>query len=143
MPIGAFVSSKEIMSGLSENPVLGHITTFGGHPVSAAAAFATLKFLIESDLIKQVDEKAKRFLSSLSHPLIKEIRYAGLLMAVDLDDASLVQKVIQLAIKKGLITDWFLFNDRSLRIAPPLTITFDEIDEACDILISCFNEMKN
>jgi acetylornithine/succinyldiaminopimelate/putrescine aminotransferase len=142
MPIGAFVSSKEIMSDLSENPVLGHITTFGGHPVCAAAAFATLKFLVESDLISQVAEKAERFHSNLSHPLIKEIRYAGLLMALDLDDASLVKKVIQLAIKKGLITDWFLFNDRSLRIAPPLTITFEEIDAACAILISCLNEMK-
>jgi acetylornithine/succinyldiaminopimelate/putrescine aminotransferase len=141
MPIGAFIASKEIMSGLSENPVLGHITTFGGHPVSSAAAFATLQFLIESDLIPLVQAKSNRFISNLKHPFIKEIRHAGLLMALDLDDASLVRKVIHLAIEKGLITDWFLFNDRSLRIAPPLTITFGEIDEACSILMECLNEV--
>lgn len=143
MPIGAFISSKEIMSGLSENPVLGHITTFGGHPVSAAAAFATLQFLVNSDLIPLVEVKSKRFVSNLKHPNIKEIRYAGLLMAVDLDDSSLVQKVIQHAVQKGLITDWFLFNDRCLRIAPPLTITFEEIDQACEILLSCLKETKS
>ena len=141
MPIGAFISSKEIMSGLSENPVLGHITTFGGHPVSAAAAFATLQFLMESDLISLVQAKSNRFITNLKHPFIKEIRHAGLLMALDLDDAALVRKVIHLAIEKGLITDWFLFNDRSLRIAPPLTITFEEIDEACYILMECLNEV--
>ena len=141
MPIGAFISSKEIMSGLSENPVLGHITTFGGHPVSAAAAFATLQYLIESDLISLVQTKSDRFISILKHPFIKEIRHAGLLMALDLDNADLVRKVIHLAIGKGLITDWFLFNDRSLRIAPPLTITFEEIDEACSILMECLNEV--
>ena len=141
MPIGAFISSKEIMSGLSENPVLGHITTFGGHPVSSAAAFATLQFLTDSDLISLVQAKSDRFISNLKHPFIKEIRHAGLLMALDLDNADLVRKVIHLAIGKGLITDWFLFNDRSLRIAPPLTITFDEIDEACSILMECLNEV--
>lgn len=141
MPIGAFISSKEIMSGLSENPVLGHITTFGGHPVSSAAAFATLQFLIDSDLISLVQAKSDRFISKLKHPFIKEIRHAGLLMALDLDNAVLVRKVIHLAIEKGLITDWFLFNDRSLRIAPPLTITFEEIDEACSILMECLNEV--
>ena len=141
MPIGAFISSQEIMSGLSENPVLGHITTFGGHPVSSAAAFATLQYLIESDLISLVQAKSDRFISNLKHPFIKEIRHAGLLMALDLDNADLVRKVIHLAIEKGLITDWFLFNDRSLRIAPPLTITFEEIDEACSILMECLNEV--
>jgi acetylornithine/succinyldiaminopimelate/putrescine aminotransferase len=141
MPIGAFISSKEIMSGLSENPVLGHITTFGGHPVSSAAAFATLQFLTDSDLISLVQAKSDRFISNLKHPFIKEIRHAGLLMALDLDNADLVRKVIHLAIGKGLITDWFLFNDRSLRIAPPLTITFEEIDEACSILMECLNEV--
>lgn len=141
MPIGAFISSKEIMSGLSENPVLGHITTFGGHPVSSAAAFSTLQFLIDSDLISLVQAKSDRFISNLKHTFIKEIRHAGLLMALDLDNAVLVRKVIHLAIEKGLITDWFLFNDRSLRIAPPLTITFEEIDEACSILMECLNEV--
>jgi acetylornithine/succinyldiaminopimelate/putrescine aminotransferase len=143
MPIGAFISSKEIMSELSRNPALGHITTFGGHPLSAAAAWATLQFLVESDLIKQVETKSNRFISHLNHPLIKEIRNAGLLMALDLDNASLVQQVIQRAIQKGLITDWFLFNDRCLRIAPPLTITVEEIDLACEILLECLREIKN
>ena len=141
MPIGAFIASKEIMSELSENPVLGHLTTFGGHPVSSAAALATLQFLIESDLIPLVQAKSNRFITNLKHPFIKEIRHAGLLMALDLDNAALVRKVIHLAIEKGLITDWFLFNDRSLRIAPPLTITFEEIDEACSILMECLNEV--
>jgi 4-aminobutyrate aminotransferase-like enzyme len=88
-----------------------------------------------------VQEKSNRFITNLKHPFIKEIRHAGLLMALDLDDAALVRKVIHLAIEKGLITDWFLFNDRSLRIAPPLTITFEEIDEACYILMECLNEV--
>lgn len=140
MPIGAFIAPKAIMEVLSFNPVLGHITTFGGHPVSAAAALATLKVLVESDLIAQVPQKEALFVQLLQHPRIKELRHLGLWMAVDLDDAELVRRVIALCLEKGLITDWFLFNDRSLRLAPPLTITEPEIHLACSILVQALEE---
>lgn len=137
MPIGAFVASKKIMNSISNNPVLGHITTFGGHPVSCAAAKASLEVLLEEKLIGQVKEKEELFLHTLKHPKIKEIRSKGLLLAVDFADEAFNKKVIQKAIQKGLITDWFLFNPHSLRIAPPLTITTKQIKEACEILLSC------
>lgn len=134
MPIGAFIAPREVMQVLSHNPVLGHITTFGGHPVCAAAALATLKVLLETDLIAQVQRKNELLLRGLQHPSVKEIRHAGLWFAIDLDDADKVKKVIDNCLKNGLITDWFLFNDRSLRLAPPLTITEAEIETACDIM---------
>lgn len=135
MPIGAFAAPRAIMEVLSTNPPLGHITTFGGHPVCAAAALATLQELLESDLIAQVPEKEALFRQLLAHPRIREVRSAGLWMAVDLDDAALVQRVIQRCLQNGVITDWFLFNDRSLRIAPPLTIAATEIRQACGVLL--------
>ena len=118
MPIGAFIASQEVMRVLSFDPLLGHITTFGGHPVCCAAGLATLEELVESDLISNVKKKEKLFYKHLVHPAIKEIRSAGLLMAVDLGSFDFVQKVIKDCLENGLITDWFLFNDRSLRIAP-------------------------
>lgn len=137
MPLGAFVADKALMEDLSHNPVLGHITTFGGHPVSCAAGLATLRELLESDLLLDIEAKSKRFISRLTHPKIKEIRAEGLLIAVDLDDALMVKKAIAHCIKNGLVTDWFLFNDRCLRIAPPLNISTEEIDFACErILLS-------
>ncbi|MBA3899667.1 MAG: aspartate aminotransferase family protein, partial [Bacteroidetes bacterium] len=123
MPIGAFVSSKEIMNSISHNPVLGHITTFGGHPVSCAAAKASLEVLLNEKLIGQVKEKEALFRSLLKHPKIVEIRAKGLLIAIEFEDEVSNKKVIQKAIEKGIITDWFLFNSKSLRIAPPLIIT--------------------
>ena len=135
MPIGAFVAPQEIMQVLATNPPLGHITTFGGHPVCAAAALATLKILLETDLIAQVPAKEQLFRELLVHPAIKELRSAGLWLAVDLGEAAAVQQVIQHCLNHGLITDWFLFNDQSLRIAPPLTIGEAEIREACAILM--------
>jgi len=128
------------MEVLSSHPVLGHITTFGGHPVTAAAALATLRVLLESDLLAQVPVKEALFVQLLRHPRIKELRHVGLWMAVDLDDADLVRRVIALCLEKGLITDWFLFNDRSLRLAPPLTITEPEIHLACSILLQALEE---
>jgi acetylornithine/N-succinyldiaminopimelate aminotransferase len=136
MPLGAFVARRELMELLSHDPVLGHITTFGGHPVCTAAGLATLQILLETDLLAQVPAKEALFRSLLVHPAIKEIRSAGLWMAVDLGDAQLVQKAIQHCLHHGVITDWFLFNDRSLRVAPPLTITEDEIRFACRVLNS-------
>ncbi len=135
MPIGAFVASQEIMKVLSFNPILGHITTFGGHPVSCAAALATLETLLAEDLIGQVKEKEALFRSLLVHPEIREVRSAGLMMAVELSDFDFVQAVIKDCLEEGLIIDWFLFNSWSLRIAPPLIISAEEIRKACAIII--------
>ncbi len=135
MPIGAFVANQEVMKVFSNNPLLGHITTFGGHPVSCAAALATLKFIKSSGIIGSVKKKEKLFLEKLVHPEIRQVRSAGLWLAVELDSFEKVQEVIKVCLEKGLITDWFLFNDRSIRIAPPLIITEAEIEKACGILL--------
>ena len=137
MPIGAFISSKEIMDTLSLNPVLGHITTFGGHPVSCAAALACINIIEEEGLVASVEQKAGLFLMNLKHPGIKEIRNAGLMMAVEFESYEILKKIIDEAIKKGVLTDWFLFCDNSMRIAPPLIITNEQIIEACSIISSC------
>jgi acetylornithine/N-succinyldiaminopimelate aminotransferase len=143
MPIGAFIAPRHIMQVLSVDPPLGHITTFGGHPVNAAAALATLQVLLETDLIAQVPEKERLFRELLVHPAIKELRSAGLWMAVDLDNATLVQQVIGRCMDQGLITDWFLFNDRCLRIAPPLTIGEPEIRFACSVILDAISICTN
>lgn len=134
MPIGAFVSSNEIMSSFKTNPILGHITTFGGHPVSCAAALASLKVLTSQNIIGDVKRKGELFRKKLNHPEIKEIRGIGLFMAVELKDFDQVKKVIDIAVEKGLVTDWFLFHDSAFRIAPPLIINDEEIERACEIL---------
>lgn len=136
MPLGAFAARREVMQTLTHNPVLGHITTFGGHPVCAAAGLATLEVLLEGDLLAQVPEKEALFKKLLVHSAIRELRSAGLWLAVDLGDAEKVQAVIRHCIANGVITDWFLFNDRSLRIAPPLTISEEEIRFACEVILS-------
>ena len=140
MPIGAFVASQEIMQVLSHHPILGHITTFGGHPVSCAAGLANLKYLLETDYIRNVGRKAALFKQLLVHPKIKAIRNAGLMMAVELESFEAVEKVIQYSLAHGLIVDWFLFNSHSLRIAPPLIITEEEIKVACGILLQALNQ---
>jgi len=137
MPIGAFISSKEIMHSLTNNPHLGHITTFGGHPVSCAASAATLTVLLEEKLIEQVENKEKLFRSLLKHPKIKSINGKGLLLAIEFESYELNKKIIDKCIEKGVITDWFLFNSHSMRIAPPLTITEEEITHACEIILEC------
>ncbi len=142
MPIGAFIASKKIMGTLSHGPLLGHITTFGGHPVCCAASLATLKTLLEENIIEKVFEKEKLFLKLLKHESIIEVRSAGLMMAVELKDFDFVQKVIKICLEKGLITDWFLFNDRSLRIAPPLTISNEEIDKSCQIILEAIEKAE-
>lgn len=135
MPIGAFIASRDVMGSLSFDPVLGHITTFGGHPVSCAAALATLETLLQSSLIQQVKAKEKLFLELLRHPAIVEVRSAGLWVAVELESFETVQAVIRHCLDAGLITDWFLFNERSLRIAPPLIITEEQIRWACGVIL--------
>ncbi len=143
MPIGAFAAPRRIMQVLACDPPLGHITTFGGHPVSAAAALATLQELLESELIAQVPAKEALFRRLLVHPAIREVRSAGLWLAVDLDDPVLVQRTIATCLKRGLVTDWFLFNDRSLRIAPPLIIREEEIRLACERLLDAVEEAQS
>ena len=139
MPIGAFISSKKIMSALQTSPVLGHISTFGGHPVSCAASLAILKELVSTQVYVQSEEKAQLFKSHLKHSKIKEIRHLGLMMAVEFDSFDQVSAIIQNSMDLGLITDWFLFCDNSIRIAPPLIISDIQIKEACDILLKAID----
>jgi len=141
MPMGAFVSSKSIMSVFKTNPMLGHITTFGGHPVSAAAALASLEVLLQGDLLKQVPEKAELFLELMKHEQIKEIRGMGLFFAVDLGDSAKVLKVVHKALEDGVVIDWFLFRPGAFRLAPPLIITKKEIKKACSILLSALDTL--
>jgi acetylornithine/N-succinyldiaminopimelate aminotransferase len=135
MPIGAFLSSNEIMSALSENPILGHITTFGGHPVCCAAGMAALEVLLDEKLIEQVDAKEVLFKQLLVHPAIKEIRGKGLLLAIELESFDHNKKVIDRCIEQGVIVDWFLHCSNSMRIAPPLIISHDEIAKACSVIV--------
>ncbi len=134
MPIGAFITSQKIMRVLKENPILGHITTFGGHPVSAAAALATLEIIAGGTLLSEVEKKANLFRNHLKHPAIRQIRHVGLMMAVEFDSFEVLKPIIDKAIELGVLTDWFLFNDQSMRIAPPLTITEQEIKTACELI---------
>lgn len=137
MPLGAFISSRDIMQTLTSDPVLGHITTFGGHPVCCAAGMAGMQALIDEGLIAMLPEKEKLFLSLLQHPAIKAVRSKGLLMAVELESAEHVAQTLQRCLAKGLFSDWFLFAPQCIRIAPPLTITTEEVNNACGILLSC------
>jgi len=131
MPLGAFVASKEHMQQLTNNPVLGHITTFGGHPVSCAAGIAALDVLREEQLIEQIEEKSKLFVEALHHEKIKQVRSKGLLIAIELESNDLVLASIQGCLANNLFSDWFLFAPNCIRIAPPLTISLDEIRNAC------------
>ena len=131
MPLGAFIADKVIMYELTDNPVLGHITTFGGHPVSCAAGMAALGVLQETGLIDQVERKGQLFESLLTHPQIKTIRRKGLMIAVEFSSAELTKKIIDECIAQGVMTDWFLFAPHCMRIAPPLIITDEEIGQAC------------
>lgn len=136
MPLGAFISSHKIMQSLTFNPVLGHITTFGGHPVSCAAALANIEVIINEKLIEGVEAKNNLFIQLLGKSkAISQIRSAGLMIALQLDNYTHVKRVIDRCIENGVILDWFLFNDSSIRIAPPLTISEEQIREACGIII--------
>lgn len=135
MPIGAFVASKNLMHELTYDPPLGHITTFGGHPVSCAAGLATLKVLLQENYIEEVYRKEALFHKLLVHPAIKEVRSAGLLMAVEVADFETMRKIQLKCIEAGLITDWFLFNEKSLRLSPPLIISDEQIQFACETLV--------
>jgi acetylornithine/N-succinyldiaminopimelate aminotransferase len=134
MPIGAFISSWELMNLLTFEPKLGHITTFGGHPVSCAASLATLQHLLTTNLMAEVDKKEQLFRTHLKHPKIKEIRGNGLMLALEFEDEELVQKVVEESLEKGLILFYFLFTKTAIRITPPLTISEKEIIEGCNII---------
>ncbi len=142
LPIGAFTASHKVMALLQDNPKLGHITTFGGNPVIAAAALATLVELIESELIQETLEKEKIFRTILQHPLIKEIRGKGLMLAIMMESADLANQVILRCKDRGLILFWLLFEGRAIRITPPLTISQEEIKEGCQILLEVMNELS-
>jgi acetylornithine/succinyldiaminopimelate/putrescine aminotransferase len=141
MPLGAFVADQSMMNALTDHPVLGHITTFGGHPVCCAAGKAAFDVLIEENLIGQVYQKEQWLRAGLQHQLLQSIRSRGLMMALEFKDAVICKKVIDKAIACGLFTDWFLFAPHCLRIAPPLTITKEEINEACIILRGVMDEL--
>lgn len=140
MPIGAFVSSSEKMHSLTNNPILGHITTFGGHPVSCAAALASLNVLLEENIIEKVERKAQLFRSLLVHPEIKEIRGKGLMFSLQLKSFEFNKAVIDRCIENGVIVDWFLHCSDAMRIAAPLIITEDEIQEACRVIVDAIEE---
>ncbi|ACU03091.1 aspartate aminotransferase family protein [Pedobacter heparinus] len=135
MPIGAFISSREIMISLATNPILGHITTFGGHPVSCAAGLATLQTIITENMVEGVTAKAELFKKLLVHPAIKEVRGKGLMIAIAFENFELNKKIIDACIADGLISDWFLHCSNAMRIAPPLIISEEEIKWACAVIL--------
>ena len=141
MPIGAFVSSKEIMECFTTNPILGHITTFGGHPVSCAAALANINEIANNNMIDDIAAKERLFIQKLNHEAIKEIRSIGLFMAIEFESFQINKAIIDECIKNGLIVDWFLFCDNSMRICPPLIINQEQIDIACGIIIQSINNV--
>lgn len=139
MPIGAFIANKEVMGVFKDNPLLGHITTFGGHPVSAVASLATIRVIQEEKLLEKVEQKADLIKKLLVHPKIKGIRNKGLMMAVQFESFEVLKPIIDKAIELGVITDWFLFCDDSMRIAPPLVISEAEIEKACGLIMEAIN----
>ena len=141
LPVGAFTSSIEIMHTLSENPKMGHITTFGGNPVIAASSLATLNMLLNSSLIEDTLKKELLFKKLLKHPKIKEIRGKGLMLALIMDSPETANELVLQAKEKHLILFWLLFENRAVRISPPLTITKKEIQEGCEIILALLNSL--
>ena len=142
MPVGAFVASEEHMDLLYDNPKLGHITTFGGHPVIAAACLATLQEITETNLMAETLEKEKLFRKLLVHPLIKEVRGKGLMLAAMTESPNITNEVILRCHKRGLILFWLLFEGTAIRITPPLTISNSEIEEGCQLLLEVMDEVQ-
>lgn len=139
MPLGAFIADKKLMDTFTYEPVLGNITTFGGHPVSCAAGKAGLEVLLQGNHIAEVKAKEALMLKLIQHPAIVARRNSGLWMAVEFDSFATNHAIIKKCIEKGLITDWFLFNDKSLRIAPPLIITEQELERMCRVVVESIN----
>ncbi|MBS1758739.1 MAG: aspartate aminotransferase family protein [Bacteroidetes bacterium] len=140
MPLGAFIADKNLMDAFTENPVLGHITTFGGHPVSCAAGLAAMNVLLDEKLVEQVKAKETLFKSLLVHPKIKSINAFGLWLAVVFDSFETNKKIIDACIENGVLTDWFLFAPDCLRISPPLNISDKEIRKACEVILEITNK---
>lgn len=140
MPIGCFIANIKMMDVFTENPVLGHISTFGGHPVSSAAALATINIIQQEKLMADASVKAEVFKKHLKHRKIKEIRNVGLMMALEFESYGVLKPIIDKAIAFGVVTDWFLFNDKSMRIAPPLIITEEEIQKACKLILQAIED---
>lgn len=139
LPLGAFISSPQILSCLTDNPVLGHITTYGGNPVCCAASLAALNYITESDILNTISFKENVFKSNLKHPLIKSISGKGLMIAIEFENPLFCRKVIDLCVEKGLLIDWFLYNESKIRLCPPLIINESEILEICGIIIESIN----
>ncbi|HEY1046561.1 MAG TPA: aminotransferase class III-fold pyridoxal phosphate-dependent enzyme [Bacteroidia bacterium] len=140
LPLGAFVSSKEILSVMTHQPVLGHITTFGGHPVSCAASLAALNLLLETKIHLDVPRKSELFKSKLKHPAIKSISGSGFMLAIEFEDAVLCRKIIDACVLEGLLVDWFLFSESKMRIAPPLIMEDEVIARVCGIILDKIQE---
>ncbi|MEO9209932.1 MAG: aminotransferase class III-fold pyridoxal phosphate-dependent enzyme, partial [Ginsengibacter sp.] len=134
MPLGAFIADKKVMDSFTEFPVLGHINTFGGHPVCCAAGRAAMQFLLEENVVQSVFAKEKLFIKNINSKFLKNIRSHGLMIALEFDNFEKNKKAIDTLIENGVFTDWFLFSASSLRIVPPLTITEEEILKACEII---------
>jgi len=141
MPLGAFVSDKKTMDSFTHNPVLGHINTFGGHPVSCAAGMAAMKILIEDEIIQAVQNKESQFVALLQHPKIVRVNSCGLMIAVHFDSFETNKKIIDKLIESGVFTDWFLFAAHALRIAPPLNIADEDIAFACSKIIEVLDHI--
>ena len=142
MPLGAFISSQKIMSTLTHDPVLGHITTFGGHPVCCAAGLAAMRYLIDNQVVEDVERKGAMYESLLQdHPTVKEIRRSGLLLAVELGESEKLYKIMDHFIEEGILSDWFLFCDTAFRISPPLVISDDEIRDSVRIIRRCLDRL--
>ena len=141
MPIGAFTASEEMMDSLSDDPKLGHITTFGGHPVIAAAALATLEEITTTNLIQEALEKETLIKKQLQHPLIKDIRGKGLMLAIMVDSSEIANKIVLQAKEDGLILFWLLYEPKAVRISPPLTISKEEIVKGCKIILNILNSI--
>jgi acetylornithine/succinyldiaminopimelate/putrescine aminotransferase len=141
MPIGAFIAAQELMSALKDHPKLGHITTFGGHPVIAAAGLATITELQNSNLIKETLRKEQLIRTHLQYPAIKEIRGKGLMLAVMVEAPEIASQIILKCLDKGLLLFWLLFEGSAIRITPPLTISDEEIEKGCSIIIDSIQEL--
>ncbi|MGB3008014.1 MAG: aminotransferase class III-fold pyridoxal phosphate-dependent enzyme, partial [Chitinophagaceae bacterium] len=141
MPLGAFIADKKLMDAFTENPVLGHITTFGGHPVSCAAGMAAMKALLEEGWKDSVKKKEELLKSLLVHPKIKAVRSYGLWMAVEFDSFETCKKIIDACIIAGVLTDWFLFAANCLRISPPLIMHENQLKSATAIIITSINKV--
>lgn len=142
LPMGAFISSHDRMALLTSEPALGHITTFGGHPLPCAAGLAALEVMEADDLPTRAEAMGRRFQERLRHPLIQEVRGLGLMLAVDLGDAALVQRVVRGCLERGVLGFWFLSCPAAFRIAPPLTISAEEVELACDTILASLSSVR-